>query len=196
MGKIFSQLVITSLERRGWLKAIQLGNYKQVIVIGRVNTIRQAIPPFIILIGLYYLSAQYKDKTIPRNQELAVSNNSQTINKLRLSQLRHFIKYIESRVVGIYQLLILDGYKSYKSLKFKELYQEDNIYILYILSYLLYLLQPLNISYFLPLKCVYGYKINSFIYNYINYITKFKFLLAFKAAYTQAFTIENIRVSF
>jgi hypothetical protein len=48
------------------------------------------------------------------------------------------------------------------------------------LSYLLYLLQPLNISYFLPLKRAYRRKINSLIYNYINYITKLKFLLAFK----------------
>ena len=156
----------------------------------------QAIPPFIILIGLYYLSAQYKDKTILRNWELIVSNNSQTINKLRLSQLRYFIKNTESRVVGVRRLLILDGHKSHKSLKFRELCQENNIYTLCMPSYLLHLLQPLNVSYFLPLKRVYRRKINSLIRNHINYITKLKFLPAFKAAYTQAFTIENIRASF
>ena len=196
MGKISSQLVITSLERRGWLKVVQLGNYKQVIVIGGVNAIGQAIPPFIILIGLYHLSAWYKDKTIPRNQELAVSDNGQTINKLGLSQLRHFIKHTESRVVGARQLLILDGHKSHKSLKFRELCQENNIYTLYIPSHLLHLLQPLNISCFSPLKRVYRHEINSLIYNHINYITKLEFLPAFKAAYTQVFTTENIRASF
>jgi len=52
------------------------------------------------------------------------------------------------------------------------------------LSYLLYLLQPFNVGYFSPLKRVYRCKINSLIRNYINYITKLKFLPAFKAAYT------------
>jgi hypothetical protein len=51
------------------------------------------------------------------------------------------------------------------------------------LLYLLYLLQLLNVSYFLLLKRAYSYKIKGLIYNYINYITKLEFLLAFKAAF-------------
>ena len=51
------------------------------------------------------------------------------------------------------------------------------------LAYLLHLLQLLNISYFLLLKLAYSYKIEGLIYNYINYITKLKFLLAFKAVF-------------
>ena len=80
-----------------------------------------AIPPFIILAGLYYLSAWYEDETIPRDWELVVSDNGWTINELGLSWLRHFIKYTESRVVGARWLLILDGHESHKSLKFREL---------------------------------------------------------------------------
>ena len=64
------------------------------------------------------------------------------------------------------------------------------------LSYLLHLLQLLNISCFLLLKLAYSYKIESLIRNYINYITKLEFLLAFKAAFYQAFTETNIRASF
>ena len=52
------------------------------------------------------------------------------------------------------------------------------------LSYSLRLLQFLNIGCFSPLKRAYRHKINSLIRNYINYITKLEFLLAFKAAYT------------
>jgi hypothetical protein len=55
--------------------------------------------------------------------------------------------------------------------------------MLYILPYLFYLLQLLNISCFLLLKRAYSYKVKSLIYYYINYITKLKFLLAFKTAY-------------
>jgi hypothetical protein len=51
------------------------------------------------------------------------------------------------------------------------------------LPYLSYLLQLLNVSYFLLLKRAYSCKIKVLIYYYINYITKLKFLLAFKAAF-------------
>ena len=62
--------------------------------------------------------------------------------------------------------------------------------------YLLYLLQPLNIGYFSPLKRIYGSQIKSQIRSYINYITKLKFLPAFKAAFTQLFIESNIHGSF
>jgi hypothetical protein len=59
-----------------------------------------------------------------------------------------------------------------------------------------HLLQPLDVGCFSPLKRAYGREINSLIRNHINHITKLEFLPAFKAAYTQAFTTENIRASF
>jgi hypothetical protein len=64
------------------------------------------------------------------------------------------------------------------------------------LPYLSYLLQLLNISCFLLLKRAYSYKIKALIYYYINYIIKLKFLLAFKAAFTQLFTLGNIYLAF
>jgi hypothetical protein len=64
------------------------------------------------------------------------------------------------------------------------------------LPYLSYLLQPLNISYFLLLKRAYSYKIKALICYYVNYITKLKFLLAFKAAFTQLFKLANIYLAF
>jgi hypothetical protein len=51
------------------------------------------------------------------------------------------------------------------------------------LPYLSYLLQPLDISCFSLLKRVYSREVKSLIRHYINYITKLKFLPAFKAAY-------------
>jgi len=56
MGKISSQLVITGLERRGRPKAVQPGDHEWATVIGGVNAMGWAIPPFIILAGLYHLS--------------------------------------------------------------------------------------------------------------------------------------------
>ena len=63
-------------------------------------------------------------------------------------------------------------------------------------AYALYLLQPLDIDCFSPLKRVYGTKINGFVRNYINYINKLSFLVAFKTAFNRVFIKANICVSF
>jgi hypothetical protein len=64
------------------------------------------------------------------------------------------------------------------------------------LSYLLYLLQPLNITYFALLKRFYSNSILALVHNYIYYISKETFLLAFKAAYKYIFNKENTYIEF
>jgi hypothetical protein len=59
------------------------------------------------------------------------------------------------------------------------------------LSYLLHLLQPLNVAYFALLKRSYSNSILALARNYIYYVSKETFLLAFKAAYKYTFTREN-----
>jgi hypothetical protein len=68
--------------------------------------------------------------------------------------------------------------------------------MLYILPYLSYLLQLLNIGCFLLLERVYSCKIKALICYYINYIIKLKFLPAFKVAFKQLFTLANICLAF
>jgi hypothetical protein len=46
------------------------------------------------------------------------------------------------------------------------------------------------------LKQAYSYKVKALIRYYINYISKLEFLLAFKVAFTRAFTISNIYLAF
>jgi hypothetical protein len=64
------------------------------------------------------------------------------------------------------------------------------------LSYLSHLLQPLNVAYFAPLKRSYSDGISALARNYIYYISKETFLLAFKAAYKYTFTKENAYAGF
>jgi hypothetical protein len=64
------------------------------------------------------------------------------------------------------------------------------------LSYLSHLLQPLNVAYFALLKRFYSNSILALARNYIYYISKETFLLAFKAAYKHIFTKENACVGF
>jgi hypothetical protein len=64
------------------------------------------------------------------------------------------------------------------------------------LSYLLHLLQPLNVACFALLKRSYSDSILALARNYIYYISKETFLLAFKAAYKHTFTKENACAGF
>jgi hypothetical protein len=64
------------------------------------------------------------------------------------------------------------------------------------LSHSSHLLQPLDVACFAPLKRSYSNSILALARNYIYYISKETFLLAFKAAYEYTFTKENARAGF
>jgi hypothetical protein len=62
--------------------------------------------------------------------------------------------------------------------------------------HLFYLLQPLNVTYFLLLKRLYSNAILALVRSYIYYINKEIFLLVFKVAFKKTFTAENIYAGF
>ncbi len=64
---------------------------------------------------------------------------------------------------GKYRLLILDGHESYYSPKFKLYCQQNNIITLYMPLHSSYLLQPLDVSCFRPLKQAYGCQVEDLI---------------------------------
>jgi hypothetical protein len=55
-----------------------------------------------------------------------------------------------------------------------------------------HLLQPLDVAYFSPLKREYSEVISGLARNRTNFISKEAFLPAFKTAFEQSFTKENI----
>jgi hypothetical protein len=67
--------------------------------------------------------------------------------------------------MGIYHLLIIDGYESHNSLKFTDYYKENKIITLCILLYSSHILQPLDISCFSLLKIVYGRQVEKLMRN-------------------------------
>jgi hypothetical protein len=62
--------------------------------------------------------------------------------------------------------------------------------------HLSHLLQLLNVACFSPLKRLYSDKILALACSRINYINKETFLLAFKVAFSKAFTTENVYAGF
>jgi hypothetical protein len=113
-----------------------------------------------------------------------------------MAWLKHFDAYIKATSTRAYRLLIINSYKSYCLIEFQDYYKKNKIITLYILLYLLYLLQPLNIVPYSLLKRHYSDRISLLARSRIHYINKETFLLAFKVAFKKTFTLENIRAGF
>ena len=104
--------------------------------------------------------------------------------------------YIKARQVGGHQLLILDSHESHLNQDFKDYCLKYKILTLYIPTHSLYILQPLNIVYFSPLKQKYSKRVQDLARQRVFYINKEGFLLAFKDAFFNIFTIENYKKAF
>jgi hypothetical protein len=73
-------------------------------------------------------------------------------------------------------LLILDGYSSYLTPEFDTFCKENAIICLYMLLYTSYLLQPLDVGVFGPLKYSYRKLVEGMMVTENNYINKEDFL--------------------
>ncbi|KAF2174336.1 DDE-domain-containing protein [Zopfia rhizophila CBS 207.26] len=125
-----------------------------------------------------------------------MSKNSWTTNEIGAKWLEHFDMHTKNRTVGVNRLLILDGHKSHESLKFQLLCKKKNILTLCMPSHTSYLLQPLDVGCFAPLKRAYREEVNKLVRNHIFHVTKLDFLPLFKAAYLASITESNIRGEF
>jgi hypothetical protein len=161
-------------------------------VIQDIKAIGWAIPPFIIFQSKHHLSAWYKEDDLPHDWAIAVSEKDWTTNKLGLEWLKHIDRHTKKRTVGQYCLLIIDGHKSYHLLKFQQYCKENNIVSLCMPPHSSHILQPLDVGCFLSMKIAYGHQAENLMRNRINYITKLKFMLCFKAAFDMSITKSNI----
>ena len=194
MGKILSQLVITASEGYGKKKRIQPGNREWVTVIQGVGASGRRLPPFVVFAGKVLIDVWFKD--LPTDWVLEVSPNGWTNNQLALAWLEHFDTHTKSCTVGGYRLLIIDGHESHCSVDFQDLCKEKNIILLCMPAHSSHLLQPLDVACFSPLKRKYGDAVSGLARNRTHYISKETFLPAFKTAFEQSITKENIQAGF
>lgn len=76
-------------------------------------------------------------------------------------------------------LLIIYGHESHKSLAFQDLCEENIIIALCMPPHASYLLQPLNVGCFAPLKRAYGEEVRSLASSHTEHINKKAFLASF-----------------
>jgi hypothetical protein len=196
MGVIATAKVVTSSEAKNRPKTIQPGNREWVSIIQGVNSYGWALPPFIIFKAQNHLSAWYEDSGLPDDWVITLSENGWTSNSIGYEWIQHFDQHTNSRTIGTYRLLILDGHESHLSAQFQHYCTEQKIITLCMPPHSSHILQPLDVSCFAPLKLSYGKQIETFVRNQLNHITKLEFLSAFKEAFKATFTEQNIKSGF
>ncbi|APA14950.1 hypothetical protein sscle_14g097200 [Sclerotinia sclerotiorum 1980 UF-70] len=196
MGQIPPHIVVTKADRCGKSKAIQPGNREWATAIICVDGEGHNIPPFLIVKGEYHLSNWYTEGDLPYDWLIKPTINGWTDNETGLEWIKHFNKHTESRKVGRYRMLVLDGHESHKSPAFQEYCKEHDIILLSLPPHSSHLTQPLDIRCFGPLKYSYSRQIENFIKAHITHITKTEFFQAFKAAYIEAISISNGKAGF
>ena len=196
MGVISTAMVVTSSERAGRAKAKQPGNREWVTVIQAVNALGWSVPPFVVVKGKYILLSWYNEFKLPKDWRLSVSDNGWTTNEIGLEWIEHFEEYTRHQKVGVYRLLILDGHESHHSTAFEIFCQEHNIITLCMPPYSSYILQPLDVGCFSPLKKAYGKQIEGLMHGGQTYIIKEDFFPAFQVAFQESMTISNVQGGF
>ena len=107
--------------------------------------------------------------------------------------MKHFNAHTKTRQVGVYWLLILDGYKSHLNQGFKDYCLKHKILTLCMPSHLSHILQPLDVVCFPPLKRKYSQRVRDLARRRVFHISKEGFLPAFKDAFFDVFTEANCR---
>ncbi|KAF4453469.1 hypothetical protein F53441_3879, partial [Fusarium austroafricanum] len=196
MGVIASGMVVTGAERRGRPKSVQPGNREWITVIQAINAEGQAIPPFIIGTGQYYLANWYRESNLPGDWAIATSPNGWTDNEIGLEWLKHFDRCTTKQSKNRYRLLILDGHESHHSVDFKRYCKANKIITLCMPPHSSHLLQPLDVGCFGLLKKAYGREFEHLIRCSVTHISKPEFFPAFYTAYQAIMTEKNIKAAF
>ena len=110
IGKISLQLVVTGLEKPRKRKKLQPGDREWVTLVQGVRATGKVIPLFLILAGKVLISNWFTED-LPRDWVIDVSPTGWTNNNLALAWLHYFDTH--AKLVGVYWLLIIDGYESH-----------------------------------------------------------------------------------
>ena len=111
----------------------------------------------IIFAGKVHISTWYDEKQLPPDWIIGLSDTRWINDELGMIWLRDvFDKHTYHRTIGRYRLLIINGHGSHLTAEFHRFCDDNLIILLCKPAHSSHLLQPLNISYFLVLKRVYG----------------------------------------
>jgi hypothetical protein len=196
MGLCATAKVITGSDRYARPELLQPGSREWVTAIEATNSTGWVLPSYIIVKAKKNVRLDWFDD-LPDDWRINISENGWTTDQIGLEWLKtHFIPSINSRTMGTYRMLILDGHGSHLTPEFDRTCTENKIIPVCMPPHSSYLLQPLDVGCFAVLKRHYGQLVEQRIRLGFNHIDKIDFLTAFPRARTMAYEAQTIRNSF
>lgn len=194
MGVIATAKVVTATEK-ACTDSIQPRNQEWVTVIESVQSTGHILPPLVIFKGQMHQKSWYE--SLPPDWMIGVSENGWTTDELGLIWLKRlFGPFTESRTVGKYRLLILDGHGSHVTAEFDQYCSQNSIIVLCMPPHSSHLLQPLDVSCFSVLKQSYGTAVQEQMRAGINHVDKDDFLDLYLQARAKTYTLSTIQSGF
>lgn len=156
-----------------------------------INGAEGEIPPFLIVTGTNILASWFVNDMDP-NVAVTISETGFNNDWISLQWIEYFERYSRRGQVDSRRLLLMDGYGSHDTYEFLEYCEKHNIISLTFSSHITYLLQPLDVYVFQPLKHYYSEAVNQAISMGDEFFTKVEFLVVFNQFRRQAFKTSTI----
>ena len=147
----------------------------------------KTIPPMLILCGIYILEKWAEENDLDEDILLATSPTGYSNDELALQWLEHFEIHSRKSQIGVWRLLILDGYGSHLTYKFYEYVQKHCIELFQLPPHSTHLTQPLDVGCFQPFKHYHAEVIDDAIQSGSGDFGKLEFLAKFQFMRTQTF---------
>ena len=157
-----------------------------------INGVGRAIPVFLILQGKHTLHKWALHNDPSDETSLATSDSGYSNDGLAMDWLRHFDKHSAKWQVGLYRLLIMDGYGSHLTYEFWSYAKEHKIILFRLPPHSTHLTQPLDVGCFQPFKHYHTQAIDRVIRLGDVEFGKLQFLAEFQTMRERTFTEATI----
>ena len=127
-------------------------NHDYVTSVETISGDGEALPPLLIVQGVNHLHQWYTNTELPDNYSIATSPSGYSNDQLAYAHLLHFDEWSSRRQVGVWRLLIFDGFGSHLTKEFIDYCDNRKIIPFGLPPHTSHLLQPLDVGVFQPFK--------------------------------------------
>ena len=171
-------------------------NREYITSVGSISGGGKTIPPMLILCGILILEKWAEENDLDEDILLATSPIGYSNDELALRWLEHFEIHSRKSQVGVWRLLILDGYGSHLTYEFYEYAQNHRIELFRLPPHSTHLTHPLDVGCFQPFKHYHAEAIDNAMRSGKGDFGKLEFLAKVQIMRTQNFKKSTIKSAF
>lgn len=154
-----------------------------------VNAVGTFVPPMMIF-SRKNMKNELVDEAPPGTIGLAQQSGWMT-TEIFLKWMKHFQRFVKASIDDKV-ILIIDGHASHKGIETLEYAKQNGIHVICLPPHCTHRLQPLDVSFFSPLKTYFNQEISKWLRGHPGrVITQFQIAGLFKEAYGKAATVQN-----